>query len=368
MSKYLFIDDMLINVLLKEQKPSGGAAVQTYAWIRGLMKEGQDVVCMTNLSEFDTIKEENKDIKLIPFYNASFGLRWLRWIYYRIPFLYNSIKKTKPVFIIQGVPDWTTCIYAVISKILNKHFIIRVACDCFVDDRIYIYHSRLSKVLMYIGFSLSDTIMCQNNYQLKNLTEKYPEKNILKYGNPFFNIDKISITSSDSRQYISWVGLFQYQKNMKLLFEIALSLKNESFKIVGEEYSAEIDDESKLYVTKLKKLNNVEFVGFLSRKQVIKLLKESKFLLNTSFFEGFSNTYLESMSCGTPIIATENANPDSIITKFNLGFVYKDITEIDDFLKHQNTDEYIKMSQSVIDYVNEKHNYRKLSRDLIKQI
>ncbi len=64
MAKFLFYDDMLINVMLKNEKPSGGAAVQSYAWIRGLLELGHDVDVLTNQNSSDEIKDEYKKISI----------------------------------------------------------------------------------------------------------------------------------------------------------------------------------------------------------------------------------------------------------------------------------------------------------------
>jgi hypothetical protein len=66
MSRFLFYDDKIINILLREEKPSGGAAVQAYGWIRGLSEAGQDIHVLTNFTSHEILKEECKDLKFIP--------------------------------------------------------------------------------------------------------------------------------------------------------------------------------------------------------------------------------------------------------------------------------------------------------------
>ena len=53
---------------------------------------------------------------------------------------------------------------------------------------------------------------------------------------------------------------------------------------------------------RLAKLQNVKFVGFIPHNEVASYLAEAYCLLNTSFFEGFSNTFLEAFSVGTPVV------------------------------------------------------------------
>ena len=51
-------------------------------------------------------------------------------------------------------------------------------------------------------------------------------------------------------------------------------------------------------------------------------------LLNTSNYEGLSNTFMEAWLVGTPIVTTVKVNPDNLIRKNNLGFVVETNTEM----------------------------------------
>lgn len=51
MAKFLFYDEMIINILAKDERPSGGAAVQAYGWIRGLLDAGEEINVLTDVSK-----------------------------------------------------------------------------------------------------------------------------------------------------------------------------------------------------------------------------------------------------------------------------------------------------------------------------
>ncbi|MBO9681218.1 MAG: glycosyltransferase family 4 protein, partial [Flavisolibacter sp.] len=330
MARFIFYDNRIINILLKEEKPSGGAAVQAYGWIRGLLAEGQEVVVLTHLSKNGAIKEDCRDIKLIPLYQSKKGIRWLRWVYYRLPYIYRTIKHIRPDYVYEGIPCWSSFVFALICRQLKVKYILRISSDSLLDDRIYQRRSKLHLFFQTLGMRLSQCILCQNEYQFDLVKKKFPGKKVFKIPNPIFVKNNVSATDSSSRHYIAWLGLFQYQKNLPLLFEIASVLKEEMFWIAGKEHEG-CDEQTLSSLHKLKQLPNVRFVGFLERDQVLPYLAKAKFLLNTSHYEGFSNTFLEAMSVGTPIITSENVNPDHIITKHKLGIVYKNVPD----LQHQ---------------------------------
>lgn len=367
MARFLFYDDKIINILLKEEEASGGAAVQAYGWIRGLMEFGQEVVVMTNMNKKGPLKDECRDIKFIPFYNFSKGLRWLRWIYYRIPYMYRNIKKAKPDYVYQGVPGWTSFFLALICYRLNIKYILRISNDYLIDERILRSYSRAHRFFQMWGMRLAHCILCQNEYQYKIIRKKFPDKMVIKITNPVFMKNDSKGFGVDARSYIAWIGIFQYQKNIKLLYNIATMLKDERFLIAGTEIR-NCDEQTLSYLEKLKKLPNVQFVGFLNRNQVIPFLSSAKFLLNTSHYEGFSNTFLEAMLAGTPIMTSNMVNPDFIISRNNLGIVYHDEVELLSKYHSVNSEQYKRMSDNVKEYVAHQHDYKVLSKRLIEML
>lgn len=364
MSKFVFYDDKIINLLIKNEKPSGGAAVQAYGWIKGLSEAEQDVYIVTNVIENEPIKDECIDIKLVPLYDKKKGIRWLRWLYYRLPYIYTTIKKIKPDYLYQGVPGWTSFFIGLICYHLTVKYVIRISNDYLLDDRIYLNYTKTHRFFQRLGFRLAYCILCQNEYQYSRVKKEFPEKKVLKISNPILLKFPEVIEEMHSRPYIAWLGLYQYQKNLKLLYEIAQSLKNENFLIAGKE-SSKCDDETRYYLAKLAELPNVKFVGFLQRDQVMPFLARAKYLLNTSHYEGFSNTFLEAMSAGTPIISSEKVNPDNIIPKYSLGIIYHDASDLKSKIGSVTPNDYKSMTENVLSYVINNHDHKVLANRLV---
>jgi glycosyltransferase involved in cell wall biosynthesis len=365
MAQFLFYDDKIINILLEEEKPSGGAAVQAYGWIRGLSEAGQGIYVMTNVNQNESLKKECRDLKLIPLYKKEKGIRWLRWVYYRLPYIYKQIKKAKPDYLYQGIPTWTSFVLGAICRQLNIKYVLRISNDYLLDERFYKNYSRTHRFFQRQGIKLSHCVLCQNDYQLGIIKKEFPNKVAFKISNPMLLRSKDSIIDIDSRKYIAWLGLYQYQKNLKLLYEIACSFKNEQFLIAGKEES-KCDADTHYYLCKLRELPNVQFVGFLHRDQVLPFLSKAKFLLNTSHYEGFSNTFLEAMSVGTPIMTSHKVNPDSIISNNKLGIVYNDLADLKNQYASLTPELYAEMSGNVLNYVIQQHDYKLLSKRLME--
>jgi glycosyltransferase involved in cell wall biosynthesis len=367
MAKFLFYDDKLLNLMREDEKPCGGAAVQTYSWIRGLLEEGQEVIVMTDTSGNEKLKEECRNIKVINLYDRNKGIRWLRWIYYRFPHTYNQIRSVKPDYIYVSIPSWISVLIGIMCRMQHIKFIQRISNDNQVDRRFRKYYSAVNHSLLTLGFRLAHHILCQNNFQLHTIKKKFPGKSAIKISNPLYL--KAPELGDDHRpgSYIAWLGIYRAQKNLKRLYEIASLLKNDTFVIAGKE-SANCDEETTVYLQKLKQLPNVKFSGYLQRAEVLPFLANARFLLNTSHYEGFSNTFLESLSVGTPVLSGVNVNPDSIISNNNLGIIYNDVFDLCKQYASITPELYQFMSENAREYVARNHGYRVLARKLIRYL
>ena len=363
MAKFTFYDDKIINIMMQDEKPSGGAAVQAYSWIRGLKANGHDVQVLTMASDTISLKDECSDIKLIPLFDNKKGIKWFRWIYYRLPYLYKTIKENKSDYLYQGIPSWQSFLLGVICKILDIKFILRISNDYLVDSRLYKKSSRVHGLLLNFGIRTSYCVLCQNEYQYEIIKKRFPRKLVHKISNPIFIQNKFIQHNPNFRNYIAWIGLFQYQKNIPLLYDIVCTLTYENFVIAGRE-DIGCDQKTAAFLKKLKSLPNVKFVGFLERQHILGFLAGAKYLLNTSLYEGFSNTFLEAMATGTPIITSCHVNPDNIIKTNNLGIVYSDLTDLQ--LKYASISaiDRSQMSKNAIQYVKMNHNYKVMAQNL----
>jgi glycosyltransferase involved in cell wall biosynthesis len=367
MAKFLFYDDKLIKLMMKDEKPCGGAAVQTYSWIRGLLEEGQEVVVMTDTGTGVQLKEECRNIKLVPMYERDKGIRWLRWIYYRIPHTYNQLKAIKPDYLYVSIPAWTSLLIGIMCRMLNIKLIQRISNDNQVDRRFQQSYSAVNRLFLMTAFRLSHHILCQNNFQLHSIKKRFPGKSAIKITNPLYL--KAPELGDEHRpgSYIAWLGMYRYQKNLKLLYQVASILRKEQFIVAGKE-GANCDPETSEYLQKLKKLPNVKFTGYLQRTEILPFLANARFLLNTSHYEGFSNTFLESLSVGTPVISGANVNPDSFISNNNLGIIYDDVFDLCKQYHSVTPELYQLMSDTAREYVTRNHGYRVLAKRLLRYL
>ena len=366
--KILFIDFTLPYLLKDSSHPIGGWAVQLNAWINGLRTNGHQVGVLTWKGTGSFVNKK-LDFDLIETYDPNRGIKILKYFYNYIPALYKGAAEYGPDVIIQACAGLNTGIMAFIADRLNIPFIYRVANDMGVDYR---YKDRLRKyeqIVYRYGLRKADIILCQNRYQYNNLKEKFPKKPLHILHNPFLKYSDVKINPNEERKYIAWLGVFQKQKNLPLLYDIARKCPGTTFKIAGMPGKS-MDSDTERALASLKKLSNVVFVGYLPRKQVPLFLSKAVTLLNTSHYEGFSNTFLEAFSVGTPVIAPERVDPDDIIADNKLGISVKNDSDFPEFIKNLFGDKnrFNETKKRCREYVYKNHDPKMLAERLIKVI
>lgn len=138
------------------------------------------------------------------------------------------------------------------------------------------------------------------------------------------------------------VGRLQAVKNFQILIEAIAKLiqagyQNVKLRIVGN--GVEKDNLQRL-AESLNIAQAVEFLG--DRQDVADLLCNSDIFVLPSLIEGISNTILEAMSCGLPIIASHvGGNPEIVIdNQTGLLFQTKNVSElttaIEKYIKDKN--------------------------------
>ena len=320
MDSISYVDFDLPYLYSNKDYPLGGTAIEWSNWLEGFVDNNVNV----NLISFqgaNKIISSNVNFKIIEAYKLNKGIPILRNFYYRLPMLIKAIKKSNSKYIFQQNAGILSGLTALSCFFLGKKFIYRVGSD--IDSTIDVKKKLglIASVMFKYSLKRATLILCQNDYQIDNLSKRFPKSKLKKIYNPIKIQDfKKSNSNKNENNQVAWIGNFRPVKNIHKIIPIAKKFPELKFKIAGLEFK-NMDLFVKQSIVELKKINNVEFLGHLNRSQINSLLSSSNFLLNTSEYEGLSNTFLESLSTGTPIVSSKNANPDEIITKNNLGVI-----------------------------------------------
>lgn len=356
------------QLLMDNEYPVGGATVEWYAWIKGFIANHHQVGVLTFKGANRHVRTD-PEFDLVETYDLDEGIPKLRWFTKRYPAIVRAVKRYEPDYLIQECAGYQTGILAHIAKKLQIPFIYRVANDMDADIRHKKVLSFSESLLYQYGLKHASFIICQNSYQHEQLRAKYPSKKMFIIHNPFYAKKLPTIKKLEDRKYLAWIGLFQYQKNLPALLRVAQNLPELEIRIAGIALNMNIDDESKRALEGLRQCSNVKFVGFVKRSAVIPFLSAAVALLNTSYYEGFSNSFLESFLAGTPVITTQSIDPDNIIGKYNLGRIALNYSTIPQLVHSLLADgKYHQITMNCRNYVLKEHNPEILARKFISNL
>jgi glycosyltransferase involved in cell wall biosynthesis len=365
MAKIFFYQLQNMEFIVEGGNPRGGAAVQTLVWMHAFRDLGFEIIQGKFENETRSVLSEYDWVKTISLYHPTKNKKRLAWFTHRFPSIFRAIKNSQCDYLYVSLPRWDTFYIGLICKVLKVKLIIRIASDILVDDRILLDQSTMAKHYISLAYLNSDFILTQNEYQYSSLKKRFPSNKIYKLFNPII-IEKNYLKPKNKLEgYVAWVANFRKVKNLKLLYEIANKSPLHQFKIAGIPLLP-MDTETEENVNKLNQLANVEFLGNIPKKEILPFFSKAKFLLNTSRYEGFSNTFLEAMLTGTPILSTKNVNPDGIIDQNRLGYIYEDEKDLVGIFESISEADYLQKSKNCIEFVQNNHDHLVLGKKLLE--
>lgn len=325
-------------------------------YLRRNQRYGQTRITWRNffylpLEKFIYRKKENHD----KIFNE-----WLRQQGPYCPTLVDFINKNKDqytAFIFFTYLYYST--YFGIQDVGNKSILIPTA-----HDESPFYFSGMSKL-----FSAPTVILYNTSSEKKLVETTYPEAKEIHsdivgvgFNKPDLDVIDIKIDSP----YIVYIGRLDRRKGYKELIDYFLYYKkvyNSDTKLILIGGGGDKND---------KTCNDIIFTGFVSEKEKLSYLKNSKALIIPSRYESLSMVTLEAMSMGKPVLATKKSEVlKDHIENSKAGFLYEDKAEFTSALnKILNLSETEKNSiaNNGIVYVESNYCWETIKRKLDKAI
>lgn len=238
--------------------------------------------------------------------------------------LYRLLKKIKPDVIYQMVGSAYTGVAAYYAKKTRCKMFWRITSDKSVEIqgsltwREFLPHRLLERRLMGYGIRRVQYIVAQTDTQARLLEKNYQRSPtaVIRNTHP---IPLIESSQKSLPLKVVWIANFKKLKQPEIFVQLAADLQDRSnaqFVMVGA--PAPKEGWYKEIVGRISALVNIEYKGILKQDEVNALLAESHVLVNTSEYEGFSNTFIQAWLHEVPVVSL-NSNPDNLLDNDYLG-------------------------------------------------
>lgn len=154
---------------------------------------------------------------------------------------------------------------------------------------------------------------------LKNTAQSFgiPARQILHIPN-LLHSEEFTLSKSDG-SYFSYIGRLSHEKGLLTLLQAMRQLPQARLLIVGE---GEMRPLLERKVSEWK-LNNVQFVGHLSGKELDRAFGRARFtVLPSEWYEVFGQSILESFAVGKPVVAARIGGMPELIDEGNDGLLF----------------------------------------------
>lgn len=215
-------------------------------------------------------------------------------------------------------------------------------------------------------YEISDIIIVQSSFAKNTFIEKGINKNKILQLPLGIDLSLFKpVEKKDDIFRVLYSGNFSIRKGSLYLLEALKKIKFKNFEFM---FNGTID---KNLINIFKKNKNfINYVGYQPFNKLHKIYSQASVFVLPTIEDGFAKVILESMSCGVPVIATQNCAAEDIIENGVDGFIIpaKDSNAIYEkiYFLYENPEKLKEMSISALNKVNKKFNIDDYGERIIK--
>jgi glycosyltransferase involved in cell wall biosynthesis len=237
--------------------------------------------------------------------------------------LYRALARERPDIILQFVGSAHTGIAALYARRHGCKMLWRVTSDRSVEPETASWrqpHHHLERWLMNFGIRNATLILAQTEYQRARLAAAFPNAPVQVLPNFHPTPPDCGRNGAVMRQ-VAWVANLKPLKNPAAFVRLARRFAHRSdvrFVVAGDV----MDDSAwtKRQLQDIAATPNLDYRGPLSQAEVNALLEHTDLLVNTSDYEGFSNTFIQAWMRRVPVVSL-HVDPDRLLSRGGLGAV-----------------------------------------------
>lgn len=298
----------------------GGAEYQAQMLCEHLVRSGRYRVTWLGRRIAEDYRPQGYEVRQIARHD---GLR-ARGFFFDAPRLDKLLRELRPDVIYQRVGCAYTGLAARYARDTGCRMVWHVACDMDVMPETGMAKMRLpvlrwiEKRLLEYGVRHAPCIVTQTRHQAQ-LLERHYQRTASAIVRNFHPVPREAIDKTGPLTVL-WVANIKRLKQPELFVDLALDFISRAdvhFVMVGQAS----DDPALMrpLLARIEGLPNLTYLGRQNQEQVNALFARAHVLVNTSWYEGFSNTFIQAWMRGVPVVSL-NADPDGLLRELGLGF------------------------------------------------
>jgi glycosyltransferase involved in cell wall biosynthesis len=293
-------------VNLYRAKPTGmvgGAEVQ-YRQIAQQLASDHDIHVVTVPPAVDDLAvPQGHTLHLVPDPKAGRIARFVR----RTMDFMRAFRRADAACYFQRGAGFATFVVALHCRLHGRPFVFHWASDDDLDGRRMSEFPAL-RPFFVLGRRMAAAQVCQTQVQMDLLPARERRRAVII---PNLVDPSIPWRLGTGGDLVLWVGAIKPQaKRPDLFLDLAAALPGRRFRLCGDLRGPPAFQQA--FRDRLARLPNVDWVGFVERRDLPAHYAQARCLVNTSDFEGFPNTFLEACASGVPCVSL-NVDPNGIL-------------------------------------------------------
>lgn len=313
-----------LPVLAREygEHGAGGAEVQQTLLAKALARRGLRV----SMIVADYGQPDGASWHGVKTYKASGleeGIPVVRFIHPRWTRLWSAMKRAAADIYYASCAGALVGQVAMFTRAHSARLVFRVASDTDCDPRALLIRHGRDKLLYRYGLQRADAVLAQTPHQQALLLRNFARSSCVIPS--LTDCERSALSFRDRDIGALWVGNMRALKRPELFLELARSLPDVAFHMIG----GPMPDAGELF-ERLRaasaRMPNLTFHGAVAYHAIGDFYARARVLVGTSAIEGFPNTYLQAWSHGTPVVAY--LDPQQLLARNGLGCAVKDKEEM----------------------------------------
>jgi glycosyltransferase involved in cell wall biosynthesis len=248
---------------------------------------------------------------------------------YALSLIYYLIKHRKHYDIIHvHRADYDAVIATPLGKLMGKKVLVKLACSGPFGDVECLKRSPISSFALWIIAKADRIVVVNEDIKEELLGVGFKKGKIVKIPNgvDITVFKPMAVSSSSTKKVVTFVGRLHEQKGLEYLLRGWKGLI-ERFRISASSFELHLDligegplKEKLIAITEeLGISKSIHFLG--SVNNVVDYFQYTDIFVNSSLSEGISNSLLEAMACGLPIVATNISGNTELIQNEYTGLL-----------------------------------------------